>query len=135
MGTKKVITDEDVKHYLNLLDTNHDGKISFEEFAAMFTRSIDRLGLKETLKKSGVHSRGGSGANSLHNSGYHSGRGSDHGGREFSSELPGRYGEGQKKSAFGSYGSIPSHNSSQYVDPNKYDPSKASLLDVIRRVF
>lgn len=41
---KKVITNEDVEHYLNIVDTNHDGKVSLQEFEALFSKSLEKWG-------------------------------------------------------------------------------------------
>jgi len=57
--TNKVITPEDVTQYLKLVDTNNDGKVSLAEFEAVFMKSIDRLGLTNSLKESGFLTRSG----------------------------------------------------------------------------
>ena len=42
LGIKKVITDRDVEHYLNLVDSNHDGKVSLQEFENLFLKSMEK---------------------------------------------------------------------------------------------
>jgi len=42
IGVKKIITQDDVEHYLKVADTNHDGKISLEELEDLFVSSLKR---------------------------------------------------------------------------------------------
>mmetsp|Transcript_40828 Transcript_40828/g.36227 ORF Transcript_40828/g.36227 Transcript_40828/m.36227 type:complete len:85 (+) Transcript_40828:411-665(+) len=57
MNMKKEVTDEDVYYYLKMVDANGDGKVSIEEFEGVFMKSINRLGLANSLKNSGVLKR------------------------------------------------------------------------------
>lgn len=57
MKMKKEVTDEDVYYYLKMVDTNGDGKVSLSEFEGLFMKSINRLGLANSLKNSGVLKR------------------------------------------------------------------------------
>lgn len=45
LGVQRTITDYDVQTYLNLADTNRDGKVSYPEYETIVVRSLEKNGI------------------------------------------------------------------------------------------